>query len=177
MRYPHYAIVTMLALLPVLAGAQSGQPTNDAPNTYQTHKDYFKLPEGRTWGSTSAVDIDKDGKSIWVAERCGTNSCLDRTTGQMNQSPSVLKFDSTGKLVKSFGAGLLIFPHGIYVDRDGNVWVTDGQDNAPVPARGAGAGAGGRGRGEAPTGPIGPRPGATMGNQVYKFSPDGKVLL
>src|SRR6478752_5432935 len=29
----------------------------------------------------------------------------------------------------------------------------------------------------APAGPIGPRPGATHGNQVFKFSPDGKVLL
>ena len=164
------------------------QPTNDAPNPFTTVKDYFRLPEGRTWGSTSAVDIDKDGKSIWVAERCGVHahSCLDRATGKMSDLPSVLKFDESGKLVKSFGAGMLIFPHGIHVDRDGNVWVTDGQDNAPVPQRGAGAGGaggrgaaegGGRARGEAPSGPIGPRPGATKGNQVFKFSPDGKVLL
>src|SRR5580765_3248184 len=138
MRYARQTMVALLLLAPGLANAQSsGQPTNDAPNTYQTVKDYFKLPEGRTWGSTSAVDIDKDGKSIWVAERCGTNSCLDRATGQMSNLPTVLKSAPSGKLVKSFGAGLLIFPHGIYVDRDGNVWVTDGQDDAPIPARGA----------------------------------------
>jgi streptogramin lyase len=165
------------------------QPTNDAPNPYQSVEGWAKLPEGRMWGSTSAVDVDKDGRSIWVAERCGANSCLDRATGKMSDLPTVLKFDSSGKLAKSFGAGMLIFPHGIHVDRDGNVWVTDGQDNAPVPARGtrgrsdepgttAGAGGGrqggGRGRGE---GPIGPRPGATIGHQVFKFGPDGKVLL
>ena len=182
MRYARHTIITLLLVVPVLAVAQdAGQPTNDAPNNYNTVKDYFKLPEGRTWGSTSAVDIDKDGKSIWVAERCGQNSCLDRATGKMSDLPTVLKFDNTGKLVKSFGAGLLIFPHGIHVDKDGNVWVTDGQDDAPVPARGAGgargaAGAEG-GRAAAPAGPIGPRPGATHGNQVFKFSPDGKVLL
>jgi len=182
MRYARYALIGALLVAPVVA--QEIQPTNDAPNPFTTVKDHFKLPEGRTWGSTSAVDIDKDGKSIWVAERCGPftptgNSCLDRATGKMSDLPSVLKFDSTGKLVKSFGAGLLIFPHGIHVDRDGNVWVTDGQDNAPLPARGAGGGreGGGRARGEAPAGPIGPRPGATIGNQVFKFSPDGKVLL
>src|SRR5256886_4820389 len=81
---------------------------------------------------------------------------------------------------------MLIFPHGIHVDRDGNVWVTDGQDNAPLPQRGAGGGGRGRsdepgttagGRAAPPAGPIGPRPGATFGNQVFKFSPDGKVLL
>ena len=182
MRFARHTIITLLLVVPVLAVAQdAGQPTNDAPNNYNTVKDYFKLPEGRTWGSTSAVDIDKDGKSIWVAERCGQNSCLDRATGKMSDLPTVLKFDNTGKLVKSFGAGLLIFPHGIHVDKDGNVWVTDGQDDAPVPARGAGgargaAGAEG-GRAAAPAGPIGPRPGATHGNQVFKFSPDGKVLL
>ena len=38
----------------------------------------------------------------------------------------ILKFDASGKLVKSFGAGLILFPHGLHVDRDGNVWVTDG---------------------------------------------------
>src|SRR6188508_272383 len=72
-------------------------PVNDAANPYVTIKDYFKLPAGRTWGSTSAVEVDKDGKSIWVAERCGANSCLDRATGQMSNMPSILKFDASGK--------------------------------------------------------------------------------
>ncbi|HEY7285088.1 MAG TPA: peptidyl-alpha-hydroxyglycine alpha-amidating lyase family protein [Vicinamibacterales bacterium] len=162
-----------------ISGQAAMQPTNDAPDPYQSIENYFKLPEGRTWGSTSAVEIDKDGRSIWIAERCGQNSCLDRASGQMSALDPILHFDASGKLIKSFGAGLLIFPHGIFVDRDGNVWVTDGQDNAPLPQRGArGAGAGGgAARGAAPTGPIGPREGATKGNQVYEFSPDGKVLL
>jgi streptogramin lyase len=156
------------------------QPTNDAPNPYTTVKDYFKLPDGRSWGSTSSVDIDKDGTSIWAAERCGGNGCLDRATGKIMDMPTVFKFDASGKMVKAFGTGLLIFPHGIYVDKDDNVWVTDGQDDAPLPARGAGrgaAGAEGGGRAAAPAGPVGPRPGATRGNQVIKFSPDGKVLM
>src|SRR3954470_17900883 len=182
MRYARYALAAALLVAPVVA--QDVQPTNDAPNPYTTVKDYFKLPKGRSWGSTSAVDIDKDGKSIWIAERCGLNSCLDRATGKIMDVPTVMKFDGSGKLVKSLAAGMLIFPHGIHVDRDGNVWVTDGQDDAPLPQRGAGAGGGRaeaagaeRGRGAAPSGPIGPRPGATKGNQVFKFSPDGKLLL
>jgi streptogramin lyase len=182
------SFVKLSAAVVVLAGAALAAqndvaPTNDLPNPYQSVENYFKLPEGRKWGSTSAIEVDKDGRTIWVAERCGANSCLDRATGQMSSSDPLLHFDASGKLIKSFGAGMLIFPHGIFVDRDGNVWVTDGQDNAPVPARGADggrgreAGAGAAPAAPAPSGPIGPRPGATKGNQVYKFSPDGKVLL
>jgi DNA-binding beta-propeller fold protein YncE len=167
----------------------AAQPTNDAPNPYRTVENYFKLPEGRTWGSTSAVAVDKDGKSIWIAERCGKNSCIEEaTTGKMSDVATIMKFDASGKLVKSFGAGMLAFPHGLSVDNDGNVWITDGQDNAPRGNRGgggaapAGGGAGGEGRGAARgAGGGGPQPGnqpgATLGHQVYKFSPDGKLLL
>ena len=137
-------------------------------NPYRTIEGWAKMPEGRSWGSTSAVDVDRDGRSIWVAERCGANSCLNRATGEISNLPTILKFDANGTLVRSFGAGMLIFPHGIHVDRDGNIWVTDGQDNAPAQSG-------------APTTPtaerMGPVPGATKGHQVFKFSPDGKLLM
>ncbi len=141
-------------------------PVNDAPNSYTTIENHFKLPEGRAWGSTSAVDIDTDGKSIWVAERCGANSCWDRAKNQMIPVPVLLKFDETGKLVKSFGTGIAVFPHGIHVDKDGNIWLTDGQDNLPRRAPGAGTDT-----------PLPPAPAKVVGHQVYKFSPDGKLLL
>ena len=173
-------VVLAVAAVAVIAAASSGiradgpapiPPVNDVPNPYNMVNDFFKLPEGRKWGSTSTIDVDKDGKSIWIAERCGSNSCLDAATGQIKDVATVMKFDENGKLVTSFGNGLLVFPHGMQVDKDGNVWVTDGQDNAPRPARGAGA--------PAPSGPPSPGPGAgaTKGHQVYKFSPQGKLLL
>jgi sugar lactone lactonase YvrE len=149
------ALVALSVLLGATASATFAQseirPVNDPPNPYRTIEGWAKLPEGRTWGSTSAVEIDRDGVSIWVAERCQANSCLN------SDLDPIMKFDSTGKMVKSFGAGLLIFPHGIHVDAEGNVWVTDGQDNRP--------------RGEAPA------PAKLVGHNVYKFSPDGRLLL
>jgi len=142
-------IVTLVALSGAAALTQSKtQPVNERPNPYRTVENYFKLPEGRTWGSTSAVDVDIDGRSIWTAERCGANSCAG------SDLPVVLKFDETGKLVRSFGGGMFLFPHGIHVDREGNVWVTDAQ------------------------GPDGKDPRRDgKGHQVIKFSPEGKVLL
>src|ERR1051325_6158078 len=145
----------------------SATPTNDAPNPYNTIEGWAKLPAGREWGSTSAVDVDKDGKSIWVAERCGTrpnpqggppqatNSCWDAAANKMLPFDPVLKFDKDGNLVKSFGAGMMVFPHGIHVDRDGNIWVTDGNDNLPR-----------RGRGAAADAPMPPPPAKVIGHQI-----------
>ena len=171
----------VVAARPIAQSAPS--PTNDAPNPYRTVENWAKLPAGRMWGSLSAVDIDKDGTSIWVAERCGGNSaCLDSPTVD-----PILKFDSSGKLLKSFGAGLLVSPHGIFVDGDGNIWVTDYQDNAPRPARGARGAAPAAGQSAPPAsgppapaparGPAGPAAGSTRGHQVFKFSPGGKLLM
>ena len=123
------------------ASALAEAPPNSQPNPFRTVENWFKLPAGRMWGSTSAVDVDRDGTSIWVAERCGANTCA----GKMD--PPILKFDQSGTLVKSFGGGMFVFPHGIAVDKDGNIWVTDGQG----------------------------RDG--KGHQVFKFSPDGEVLM
>jgi sugar lactone lactonase YvrE len=158
---------SLIAVLAAVVGLLvPQQPTNDVPNPYQMVANYFTLPAGRTWGSTSAVEIDKDGRSIWIAERCGVNSCADPATGTMSPLDPVLKFDASGKLVKSFGAGLIAFAHGIYVDRDGNIWVTDANDNRVRPARGAAAGT-----------PPPAQPAKLVGHQVIKFSPEGKVLM
>src|SRR3974390_25902 len=95
------------------------QPSPDSvPNPYRTVENWAKLPEGRTWGQVISADIDRDGKSIWVVERCGGTSCANS-----NLAP-VLKFDSAGNLVKSFGAGMFVRPHGLFIDGNKNVWVT-----------------------------------------------------
>jgi len=154
------------AQAPAAGAWVSATPTNDAPNPYNTIEGWAKLPEGRTWGSTSAVDVDKDGKSVWVAERCQVNTCWDAAKGEMSPLNTVFKFDSTGKMVASFGQGMFVFPHGIHVDRDGNIWVTDGNSNLPA-----------RRPGQPADTPLPPMPAKVVGHQVIKFSPEGKVLL
>src|ERR1700686_3478837 len=144
-RTTSYLAVTVIAGFAggrTYAASSDTQPTNDTRNPYRTIEHWAKLPDGRTMGSTSAVDIDRDGKSVWVVERCGANSCA----GKDSIAP-VLKFDPAGNLLKSFGEGMFIFPHGICVDKAGNIWITDGQGKDG------------------------------KGHQVFKFSPDGKVLM
>ena len=152
-------VVLMCAWAAASAAAQARQsgaglaPNNDLPNPYRTVEGWAQL--GRPWGSTSAVEIGRDGRGVWVAERCGANSCAE------SQLPAVYKFDADGKLVTAFGAGLFIAPHGIYVDRDDNVWIADC------------ACTGGRGGRTAPDSAA----PAAKGHQVFKFSPSGQLLL
>ena len=147
--------VTALALVtPACAVAQS-EPTNDLPNPYRTVEGWAKLPAGMEWGSTSAVDIDPDGVSVWVAERCGGNvgACVENA----DRDP-VMKFDADGNMVTSFGAGMIAWPHGIHVDAEGNVWIADARDNRPTR------------EGD-------PMPTRLIGHQVLKFSPTGELLM
>src|SRR5262249_29552377 len=61
--------------------------------------------------------------------------------------PPILEFDSTGNFIRSLGNGMFVQAHSLHFDRDGNLWATDGQA----------------------------RDG--KGNVVYKFSPQGTLLL
>ncbi len=127
-------------------------PVNNLPNPYETVRNWGTLPSGRTWGSVSAVHVDADGKHIWAGDRCGTNSCAGSTVDP------IVKLDPSGKPVQSFGAGLILWPHGIDVDRQGNVWVADARS--------------------ANEGELKKFPNAAgKGHAVIKFSPQGKVLM
>ena len=130
----------------------SVKPVNFLPNPFETVRNFGPLPNGRKWGSVSAIDIDPDGKSVWAADRCGTNSCAGS-----NLDP-IVKLDPQGNVLKMFGAGQILWPHGMDVDKQGNVWVVD----ARLPTAD-----------EAKKFPD----WVKKGDSVTKFSPDGKVLL
>jgi len=163
-RVTGWLLVASLAGITGLAQTRSAADSN-LPNPYQTIEQHFKMPPGRTLGSSSSVDIDPDGISIWMADRCAAGSCLDSNLA------AVFKFDVAGNAVKNFGAGMFVYPHGIHVDRQGNVWVVDGQSNLTPRGRGARGAAAGTAPAPAPT------PKVPIGMQVIKFSPDGAVLL
>ena len=118
------------------------------PNpTSEVLTNWVDLPEGRTWGSTAGVDIDPTDGHVWVYDRCGANG-LDGGCAQNPDVDPILKYDrNTGELMAAFGRGLLVLPHGLHADDDGNVWVTDSQGNDEI------------------------------GHQVFKFSPEGEVLM
>jgi sugar lactone lactonase YvrE len=99
--------------------AQGDNAPNSQPDPYRRVDHFLKLPTGRSMGSSSAVTVDHAGH-IWVAERCGANSCAGS-----NIDP-IVEFDASGNFMKAFGAGRLLFPHGFFIDSADHIWVTDG---------------------------------------------------
>jgi hypothetical protein len=115
-------------------------PNDELPNPYKTLRDWAELPKGMTWPAITGVIEGSDGR-IYVLGRCHENSCAGRT------EPSVLIYDQAGKLLNSWGSGMFQFPHGFWLDKDDNVYITDAQTDG------------------------------AKGNQVYKFTKDGKLLM
>ncbi len=108
------------------AAAAADQPAQDPdtlsarlPDPYRRIDNYLQMPAGRHMGSTTAVATDHDG-NIWIAERCGANSCAG------SELDPIMEFDSHGKFLRAFGRGMLLFPHGFFIDSANHIWVTDG---------------------------------------------------
>lgn len=121
----------------------------------------MKGPNGRKWGQVIRVHVAPNG-NIWVFHRCfndkptGDATCVNRGTA----NPPILEFNPAGRLLRSIGVGLFARPHGFTVDDQGNIWTTDTNDEETIlgiPARNA--------------------QGAPIGQQVFKISPTGKVLM
>ena len=133
-----WAALAAISLFGGLARAQQTQypkPT-DLPNPYRLVEGWPTLPKsmnGGHWGDVIRVHLDATG-NVWVFHRCfnvvppGSATCVGR--GPAN--PPILEFDPSGKLLKSFGAGLFAYPHGFTIDGNGNLWVTDVNDQETV---------------------------------------------
>ena len=152
-------IVLAVSLLLASASVVTGQVL---PNPYRQDfkagglgpaDPWAKFPDGRTMGAVGDLKMDPDGRHLWAVIRCDAtaverfgNECLD------SDLDPIVKFDMDGNAVASFGSGTVIWPHGIDIDPDGNIWITDAVAERRTPE-------------------------GTRGHQVIKFSPTGELLM
>jgi len=146
-------VVVLLATMHACAQDQLGPSTETADgntvepiastslaNPFQLVENWAQLPDGLIWGEAIAVDVDTDG-NVYVFHRCSSDTCVDRS------EPPLLKFDPSGELLMSWGEGLFVYPHGLDIDHEGNIWATDARHQD--------------GKGEV----------------IIKFSPQGEILM
>src|SRR5436309_5599498 len=96
---------------------------NDLPNPFRPGVHWGQLPAGRKWGSTASITTAPDG-TIWVIDRCGNSGAGGTTCGGSSASVNpIFQFDTSGKRLKTFGAGMFVSPHKLTIDKDGFLWV------------------------------------------------------
>ncbi len=145
--------IAVLLGIALIASTEQAVAQVNSSNAYAIVDGWAKLPGGREMGAVGKTTVDPDGRHIWAVIRCDAGAerfgseCLD------SDLDPILKFDPEGNVVESFGGGLFIWPHGIDVDSDGNVWVADGVGSGNIPE------------------------GDDRGHRVIKFSPRGEVLM
>jgi sugar lactone lactonase YvrE len=122
------ARASFMAMLALLGGSTAAFAT-DQP--YVLVENWGPHLHGIEWGQTAGLTIDADGR-LYAFTR---------------KPIPVVEFDTDGKVLKTWGEGLFVYPHGIRVDRQGFLWLTDARA----------------------------RDG--KGHQVFKYSRDGKLLM
>ena len=143
-----FGLALLTAVLTSISFAQERDNRFNPSRDFTIDNHFFKMQSGRPIGSTAGISISPDGKSIWVFDRCGANDCVG------SDLDPIMQFDLDGNQLASFGSQMFVRPHGLHIDFEGNVWVTDG---------------------EGPDGEDPRRDG--KGHQVFKFSPEGNVLM
>jgi hypothetical protein len=137
--------------IPAAAPAQSQQRTFPAPGQarggYPTWTSAMANPYQMT-PNWPRLGTIKPGAAIGIIPDGKGGTWLHHRS-----EPPILYIDPAGNVTRSFGNGMFVQAHGFCQDRDGNFWAGDSGPFADNPTT--------KGR----------------GFQLFKFSPDGKVLL
>jgi sugar lactone lactonase YvrE len=121
-----------LSTLLLCALLGSGALARQSPAGSYTRIDGWAPPPGGTnWGQVPGMTIDTTGR-LFVFRRA---------------EPPIVELDADGTVLKTWGADTFVWPHGIRVDPNGYLWITDGRH----------------------------RDG--HGQQVFKYTRDGQLLM
>lgn len=81
------------------------------------------IPADAKFGEVSAVDVDSRGH-VFVLHRAG-RVWEEPFPAEPIAEPTVFEFSPEGKLLAQWGAGTFVMPHGISIDAQDKVWITD----------------------------------------------------
>jgi len=106
-------------------------PVDTDAGSYRLVPNWGQLPAGIQLGEVPGMTIDEAGR-IFSFNRA---------------EPPIIEFDASGTVLKTWGEKMFVWPHGIRVDRNGFLWITDG------------------------------RAGDGIGQQVFKYTREGQLVM
>ncbi|MFN4018921.1 MAG: peptidyl-alpha-hydroxyglycine alpha-amidating lyase family protein [Erythrobacter sp.] len=114
-----YAALALLAL----TACDSAVPPREAVPRLAVDTGWPTIPADAVFGEVSGVDVDPVG-NIWVLHRAG-RKWEEPFPATPIADDTVFKFAPDGTLLARWGAGLFVMPHGLSIDPEGKVWITD----------------------------------------------------
>jgi DNA-binding beta-propeller fold protein YncE len=114
-----------LAILQLLIFTYSFNATTETKTKkYKQQKSWPDLPNDLILGQVTGVGIDTS-QHVLLFHRAGRVWTTPFPANTI-PSPTILELDgATGKLLKKWGENYFIMPHGLTVDHENNIWVTD----------------------------------------------------
>jgi N-acyl-D-amino-acid deacylase len=106
-------------------------PADTDAGAYRLVPNWGTLPAGLQFGEVPGMAIDAAGRVLAFTR----------------SEPPVIEFDPSGNVLKTWGEKMFVWPHGIRVDRNGFLWITDGRARNGI------------------------------GQQVFKFTRDGQLVM
>ena len=108
----------------IAAACSMAPPPREVASHAQIVAGWPQIPAGAKFGQPSAVDVDAQGR-VYVLHRAG-REWSEPFPAEPIADPTVFVFDGpSGRLLAKWGAGEFIMPHGLSVDTQGKVWITD----------------------------------------------------
>ena len=114
-----------------VATTMTGTAIHAEDPPYRLVPGWGELAAPLTWGETPAITLDASGR-VFAFTRADT---------------PVIELDTSGKVLKAWGEKLFVWPHGMRVDRNGFLWITDGRARNGI------------------------------GQQVFKYTRDGQLVM
>lgn len=106
-----------------LAACEAAPPPREEVPPLAVETGWPTIPADAKFGEVSGVDVDAEG-NVWVLHRAG-RKWEEPFPAAPIAEPTVFKFAPDGTLIARWGAGLFIMPHGISIDPQGKLWITD----------------------------------------------------
>lgn len=124
----NYSFLILIICLNACKGTQQKDtvPTLSNKANYRLVQGWPSLPAGYVLGNPAGIGIDT-AQNIVVFHRAGREWPLLRPmpSSFINKKTIIVLDRRTGQLLNSWGDSLFIMPHGLTVDHQNNIWVTD----------------------------------------------------
>jgi peptidylamidoglycolate lyase len=116
--------LTLATLSLLLLATPSGAGQTSANRAYEVVHGWPELPDGIMLGGVAGVGVDSE-ETVWIFQR-GGRQWSEPMPADPIAAPTVVAFNGiTGKVEAAWGARRFVMPHGLTIDGQDNIWLTD----------------------------------------------------